>query len=247
MFDLSKYDYCRGFKDSVPIAIGYIPIAMACGIAAVKSGISLPISQMMSLFIYSGAGQATVTNLLKGGETSIVMYALTLLVANCRYLLLSISLSQKLRPETTRLQKILIGILNTDETFGVSMKKSEDISFSYFVGLATLPYFSFAFGNIVGSTATELLPDSLSSAFGIMIFAMFIAIIIPPAKKSVSMCAVLFVSIVMAVVLECVPLIANYLTPGWIIIISSVISALIGAIFFPIKEETFTENITERR
>lgn len=233
----SKNNYFVGLKDGVPIALGYIPIAMACGIATVKSGVSVFISQLMAFFVYSGAGQAAATNLIKGGETAVIMYALTLLVANCRYLLLSMSLAQKLDPKINIFQKSLIGIFNTDETFGVAMKHSGDITASYFFGLATLPYFSFALGNAIGSIATDLLPESLSSAFGIMIFAMFIAIIIPPAKESKSIRAVLFMSLFMTVILEYIPVVTRYLTPGWIIIICSVVTASIGAMLFPIKDD----------
>lgn len=231
-----KNNYFRGLKDSIPIALGYIPIAMACGVATVKSGVSVLISQMMAFFIYSGAGQAAVTNLLKGGETVVLMYALTLLVANCRYLLLSMSLAQKLDPNMSIFQKLLIGIFNTDEIFGVAMKESGDITASYFFGLATFPYFSFALGNAVGSIATDLLPASLSSAFGIMVFAMFIAIIVPSAKESKSNCIILFMSLVMTVILEYIPIITRYLTPGWIIIICSITTASLGAMFFPVKD-----------
>ena len=240
-----KSEYFRGFKDGIPIALGYIPIAMACGIATVQSGVSVFVSQMMAFFIYSGAGQAAVTNLVKGGETAVIMYALTLLVANCRYLLLSMSLAQKLDPTMNVFQKSLIGIFNTDETFGVAMKQPGDITASYFFGLATLPYFSFALGNAIGSIATDMLPASLSSAFGIMIFAMFIAIIVPPARQSKPNRTILFMSLVMTVILECIPVITRHLTPGWIIIICSIVTASIGAILFPVEEsdETPDNNI----
>lgn len=240
----SKNDYIRGFKDGIPVALGYIPIAMACGIATVQSGVSWLISQLMAFFVYSGAGQAATTNLIQGGETAIVMYALTLLVANCRYILLSMSLAQKLDPSINIFQKSIIGIFNTDETFGVAMKQ-KNITLSYFLGLATLPYFAFALGNFLGSIATNLLPDSISSALGIMIYAMFIAIIIPPAKESRSTCMVLIMALIMTVILECIPIVTKYLTPGWIIIICSIVTASIGAILFPVDDKNDEKNNTQ--
>lgn len=239
----TESSFFKGLKDGVPVALGYIPIALACGIATSKVGLSFFLSQFMSMLIYSGAGQAAATNLIRGGETAIIMYALTIFVTNCRYILLSMSLAQKLDPSMNSLQRTLIGIFNTDEVFGVAMKEKGDIKASYFFGLTTLPYIAFAFGNALGSFTTDLLPHSLSSALGIMIYAMFIAIIIPPAKESKPILIVLLMALALSIVLECIPAVTQNLTPGWIIIICAVVTASVCAILFPVESAEEKEEL----
>lgn len=232
-----KNDFIRGLKDGIPVGLGYLPIALACGVATSKAGISPLISQMMSFLIYSGSGQAAVVNLFRGGETVIFMYALTLFVMNCRYLLFSMSLTQKLNPSMSTLERIIVGTFNTDEVFGVVMREKGYISTQYFVGVATLPYICFALGNALGSFTTDLLPDSISSALGIIIHAMFIALIVPPAKESNKVLVVVLIALVMSIILECIPIITRYLSSGWIIIICAIVTASIGAIMFPVEDE----------
>ena len=232
-----KNDFIRGLKDGIPVALGYIPIALACGVATSKAGISPILSQMMSFLIYSGSGQAAVVNLFKGGEKVIFMYALTLFVMNCRYLLLSMSLTQKLNPSMSTIERIIVGTFNTDEVFGVVMREKGYISTKYFLGVATLPYICFSLGNALGSFTTNLLPDSVSSALGIIIHAMFIALIVPPAKESKKVLTVVITALLMSIILECIPVITRYLSSGWIIIICAIVTASVGAIIFPVEEE----------
>ena len=235
--------FMKGLKDGIPVALGYLPISLACGIATSKAGLSFFLSQLMSMLVYSGAGQLAGTNLVKGGETVIFMYALTVFVANCRYILLSMSLAQKIDPSANLLQRALIGAFNTDEVFGVVMKEKGDIKASYFFGVATLPYIAFAVGNALGSFTTDLLPASLSSALGIMVYAMFIAIIIPPARESKPILIVLLVALALSIVLECIPVVKSHLTPGWIIIICAVVTASICAVLFPVESSEEKEEL----
>ena len=233
----TRNDYIRGLKDGLPIGVGYIPISIACGISASSAGIPFFISQLLCMLIYSGSGQATAINLFAGGETSILMYGLTLFVMNCRYMLFSMSLAQRLDPSTGMLHKILVGAFNTDEIFGVAIKEKGDISAKYFLGVATLPYIGFLSGNIMGSLCADLLPASVSSAMGIMLFALFIAIIVPPAKESRNILWVVLIALGLSVILECIPVVTKHLTSGWIIIICAIVTSLICAACFPVKEE----------
>lgn len=240
----TKGEYLRGLKDGIPIGLGYIPVSIACGVAASKAGISALASELMTFLIYSGSGQATVTNLFEGGEVSILMYIITLFVMNCRYMLFSFSLSQRLSPTIKFHEKMLIGILNTDEVFGVAMREKGYINSKYFLGVATIPYISFILGNLTGSFATNLLPGYISSALGIMLYAMFIALIVPSAKSSKPVLWIVLIALSLSLILECIPAVKMCLSAGWIVIICAVVTSLIGAFLFPVedsKEETISE------
>jgi predicted branched-subunit amino acid permease len=189
----------------------------------------------MGTTIYSGSGGFAALNLIEGGEVSIITFALTLLVINCRYLLLSISMAQRLDPGMGFLQRICFGVLNTDEVFAVAVQNPGKLKFPYLLGLATLPYFGWVSGSMVGCLFTNILPKSVNDALGIMLYAMIIAIVVPPTKKSKQVLFIVINSIIMSVLLECNPTITKYISPGWIIIICAMVSATLGAVFFPVQ------------
>lgn len=233
---LKKSNYIRGLKNGIPIGLGYIPTSMACGIAATKAGLGFGLSEIMGSLMYTSSGQAAALNLLNGGETSIIMYVITLFVMNCRYILFSMTIAQKFDNSVGTLQRVGFGLFNTDEVFGMAMKEKGQLSASYLFGLATAPYIGFVLGNTLGACFTNLLPASITSALGIMLYAMFIAIIVPPAKESKPVLIVVLIALILSFVLECIPFIKANLTSGWTIIICAVITSLIGAAAFPVEE-----------
>ena len=229
--------FMKGFKDGIPIGLGYIPASMACGFAAVQSGITAWMAQFMSMAIYTASGQLAALNLFNGGETAALMYALTLLVMNCRYILFSITMAQKFDKSMGTLQRIGFGLLNTDEIFGFAMQQKGELGASYLFGLATVPYLGFVIGNALGSFTGGLLPASISAALGIVVYAMFISVIVPPAKKSKPVLVVVLMALGMSMILECIPVVKNHLSPGWIIIICAMVTSLAGAILFPVEDK----------
>jgi predicted branched-subunit amino acid permease len=54
----------EGIKAGVPIAIGYLPIAIAFGVLAKSSGVPSFIAMLMSLLVFAGASQFVAINLL---------------------------------------------------------------------------------------------------------------------------------------------------------------------------------------
>lgn len=229
--------YKEGFKDGIPIGLGYVPVSMACGIMACKAGLGFGLAQIMSLLLYTASGQAAALNLLNNGETAIIMYALTMFVMNFRYVIFSMSIAQRFDRSMNTLERVLFGLLNTDEIFGVAMKEKGDLKAPYLFGLATVPYLCFVIGSAVGCLSTELLPAAVSSALGIIIYAMFIAIIVPPAKESRPVLMVVLMALAASFIMECIPLVKAHLTAGWIVIICAVLTAAIGALIFPVEEE----------
>lgn len=230
-------EFKRGLKGGISISLGYFPIAFALGVAATKSGFSMWISELFSALLFTASGESAFLNLIKGGETAIFTYALTIFVINCRYILLSLSLSQRLDPKMNVFERMLFGFFNTDEIFAIAVKEPGKIKAPYLFGMATFPYLSWVVGSAIGWSFTDLMPASVSSAMGILLYAMFICIIVPPAKTSVPIMSVVGISIVLSLILECIPVIRLSLSSGWIMIICAVIASLVGAIFFPVKDE----------
>lgn len=231
-----KKEFLRGLKDGYPIGLGYIPVSMAVGIGGIKCGMPFNLLEILSMLIYSGTGQLTAQNLYAAGETAVLMYAITLFIINCRYILFSISMAQKFGKSMGTLQRIIYGFFNTDEIYAIAMKQRGDLEAPYLFGLATIPYIGFLVGNTLGAVFTNLLPPSISSALNIMLYAMLIAMIVPPAKRSKPMFIVTLIALALSYVMECTGVKA-YIQPGLIIVICAVVTALIGAVLFPVEED----------
>ena len=179
----------------------------------------------------TSAGQVAGIGIIAAGGGYAEM-ALAQLIINMRYALMSLSLSQKLNKKYTLPHRIVSAFGITDEIFAVAAGKPCEVSSRYMYGLITLPYIFWAGGTAAGAFLGEILPDFVKSALGIAIYGMFIAIVIPPAKKSRG---ILFTA-VLAALLSCaiyyIPIFAG-ISSGISVIICTVIAASLGAVLFP--------------
>ena len=161
---------------------------------------------------------------------------LTVLLINIRYALMSISLSQKLEEGIPFWQKLIMGYGVTDEVYAMAITETRKTTFKYMMGLALLPFLGWVIGTTLGVFAGDVLPKDLIDAMGIGLYAMFIAIIIPDAKRNYKILIIILIAVAISCALYYIPVI-NQIGLGFKIIIATVIPSLIGAIFFPIKKE----------
>lgn len=231
----SKYTFRNGVSDSIPIGLGYLSVSFGFGIAAATGGMSPLVALIISLTNMTSAGQvAGVGVILAAG--SLLEMALTQLTINLRYSLMSISLSQKLDSSFSFIHRAICGFGMTDEIFAVASSKKGSICPKYMYGLIILPYISWSLGTVLGAVAGSLLPDSLKNALGIAIFGMFIAIVLPDAKKSFGVALASLISAAISCALYYIPVFSS-IGSGFSIIICSVIASAIVAILCPIKDE----------
>jgi predicted branched-subunit amino acid permease len=227
----------KGFNDGIPIGLGYVPLGVGIGIGAINAGMHPGIFELMTAIVYSGTAQVAIMSLFQSGETLLLTYLIAFFVINCRYILLSISMSQKLDPKMSTLSKMVFAPFNTDEVFAVVMQQPGFLQAPYLFGIVIPPYLSMLFGTALGLIFTNFLPASVSSAFGIMLYAMLLALIIPPMRKSKPIIIIVLLAAGINILLECNPFIRQFLSPGWIMIICAIIVAFLGAIFFPVNDE----------
>ena len=71
---------------------------------------------------------------------------------------------------------------------------------------------------------------------GIALYCMFIAIIVPPAKKEKAVLLVIVLSIAITCMLQYLP-VFSFISEGFRVIIATIIVAALGAWVSPIKEE----------
>ncbi len=226
--------YAKGFKDGIPIGLGYLSVSVAFGMMAVNMGLPVWTAVLISMTNLTSAGQFAGIGLISVGASCLEM-ALTQLVINLRYALMSLSLSQKADQSINLLHRLLISFGITDEIFAVASGQPCEIGRRYMYGLITTPYFGWAIGTFIGAAASTILPATIRSALGIAIYGMFIAIIIPPAKQHRPVLKVLLISVAISFILRYTPLL-NHLSGGFIIILCAIIASALGAKLFPLKE-----------
>ncbi len=224
-------DFSYGLKQGIPIALGYIPVSFTFGLMAVSGGIPGWIAILISLTNLTSAGQFAGTSLIISGK-SLLEITLTTFVINIRYILMSLSLSQRIAPETSLLERCIMSFGITDETFAVASLERRDISFAYMLGLIFCPYLGWALGTAMGSAICSVLPAGIQNSMGIALYAMFIALIVPSSKKSGANMIIALVAIAISSLFTWAPFLKQ-ISAGWSIIIATIAACFIGAILFP--------------
>lgn len=230
----SPYRYRHGLRDGLPIGLGYLSVSFGFGITAVGEGLHLLEAVLISMTNLTSAGQVAGVAVMVGGGTLLEMI-LTQLVINLRYSLMGITLTQRLDGGCTTPKRLLMSFGLTDEIFAVAVSKPCGVSPSYFYGLMTLPYLGWAGGTLLGAVAGQLLPEQIRLAMGIMIYAMFIAIIIPPAKKDTAVLLTVLLAAGFSCAVFFLPFL-QWISDGFAIIICAVLAAAVMAAVHPISD-----------
>ncbi len=234
-----KSEYLYGIKRGLPIAIGYIPVAFTFGLMAVSGGLPVWVAVLISLTNLTSAGQFAGTNLILA-QAGTVEIGITVFIINIRYMLMSLSLSQRLKPGVSILKRMIFGFGITDETFVVASMESGALSYSFMLGLITLPIAGWTVGTAAGALICSALPKALSLSLGIALYGMFIAIIIPAAKHSRAVFIMIALSVLIVCLLRYIPAF-SFISSGFRIITAAVLAAAVGAVIFPVKEEKADE------
>ncbi len=224
-------EYLKGFKDGFPIGLGYLSVSFAFGIMAVAKGLPPVAAILISMTCLTSAGQVAGVESIAalGGFAEI---AAAQLIINLRYSLMSLSLSQKLCKKYGMLHRLVTSFGITDEVFAVASARAGEVTPPYMYGLITLPYIMWASGTALGALLGNILPEIVKSALGIAIYGMFIAIVIPQAKRFRGVLAVSLIAAALSCVIRFVPIFSG-ITSGFSVIICTVIAAAAGALLFP--------------
>lgn len=228
-------DFKYGLKRGLPIALGYVPVSFTFGLMAVSGGIPVWMTIFISLSNLTSAGQFAGTNLIIIGA-SYLEITLTTFIINIRYMLMSLSLTQRLDKSMSLSKRLLVGYGVTDEIFTVASMEQGTLTFPYLLGLIIGPVLGWTTGTALGAVICAALPESLSSAMGIALYGMFIAIVLPVAKKSKSVTIIVAISVAVVCILRYTPFF-QMVSSGFRVIIATIIGAGVGAILFPIEDE----------
>lgn len=241
-------EFVRGIKRGFPICLGYIPVSFTFGLIAVKMGFTPAQATLISLTNMASAGQFAGIRLIEGGAPYIELI-ITTFVINLRYFLMSLSLSQKVNPEMPFYKRAIMAYCITDEVFALASMEPEDVSFPFFGGLMLTPILGWTSGTLLGAIASNLLSPMLQGCMGIALYCMFIAIIIPPARKSRKVA----LAVVVAAALSCIfkyvagiNMLSKVGGGGWAIITAAILGAAICASIKEVKRRRKAALAAER-
>ena len=229
----NKAWYLRGLRDGLPIMLGYAAVGFTLGIAARNAGLSAFQAGLASLLNNASAGEKAGFTVIEHNEGYIAM-AIMMLIINARYLLMSCALSQKLSPETGLVPRLIIGFEVTDEIFGAQMSVPGMINPCYTYGVITMALPGWSLGTYFGVLMGNALPANVVSALSVGLYGMFLAIFIPPAKKERGVLIAVIMAALCSLLFEYV---LTFVSGGFAVIISALVSAAVCAALFPVAEE----------
>ena len=223
--------YTKGLRDGVPIAAGYFAVSLALGIAARNVGFSALQATAMSGLFHASAGEYVAIT-LAGAGAAYIEACMMELVANIRYLLLSFSLSQKLKTGTPLKHRLVLAYFLTDEIFGLSIRVPGFLNPFYSYGMITVASPAWILGSLFGVVLGNVLSARIVSALGISLFGMFLAIIIPPAKKDAVLLFFVTLAMLFSGLFSYLPL-TSRIAPGLRTLLLTVGLSLAAALLFP--------------
>ena len=230
---MKKNSFKNGILDGLPICFGYLTVSFTFGIFAVASELSVLETILISLTNLTSAGQLAAVPIIAGGGLLLEL-ALSQLIINLRYALMSLTLSQRFGRDVKMYDRFLIAFANTDEIFAVSSSKPYLVSRRYMYGLILTPFLGWGLGTALGAILGDVLPQDIVSALQLAIYGMFVAIVIPAVKKEKATALCVIIALALSCLFYFVPLL-NTIPSGFTIIICAVIASVIMAIIKPIK------------
>ena len=227
--------FLYGAKMGIPIGLGYFAVSLSLGIAAKNAGLTGIQAAITSLLLNASAGEYAAFTLI-ALDASYFEIAVMEFIANARYLLMSCVLSTKLSPETKLRHKLLMAIAVTDEMFGVTVAQKDKISPVFYFGMMAVAMPGWCSGTYLGVLLGNILPSSVVSALSVSLYGMFLAIIIPNAKRDKIVLWLIIISFVLSFLASVVPIMAT-ISEGTRTIILTVVISAVAALLFPIKDE----------
>ena len=228
-------EYRTGVSRGLPVGMGYFSVSFGFGAMAVAQGVSAANATLISASNLTSAGQFAGLTLIVAAATLWEM-VLTMLVINSRYSLMSLALSQRMGERIGLLPRLLIAFFNTDEIFALAMAREVPLTVPFLLGLGTLPIVGWTTGTLSGALAGSVLPENIRAALGVMLYGMFVAIVVPPAKKERNILVAVILALVLSSLFAWVPVLQK-ISAGISIVICTVAAAALCAWLFPVKEE----------
>ncbi|MFN3993050.1 MAG: AzlC family ABC transporter permease [Tabrizicola flagellatus] len=179
----TKPTFLAGLAASLPIVLGYFPIAFSFGVAATRAGFTATEAFALSLLIYAGASQFLALALLSSAAPVLVT-AFTLIAMNLRHVLYGPALMREAGEGASTRHAWAWAFGLTDEVFGQALgalARGQRFSEAWMSGLGIGAYAAWVGGTVVGALAGGGALDgwpALSAGLGFMLPALFLALLL---------------------------------------------------------------------
>ena len=200
--------YTAGVRRGLPVGVGYFSVSFGFGAMAAAQGIRALDATLISLTNLTSAGQFAGLTLMVAGAT-LWEVILTQIVINSRYALMSLALSQRMGNRIGILPRFVIAFFNTDEIFALAMAETHPLTVSFLMGLGLTPILGWTAGTLCGALAGSVLPLGIRTALGVMLYGMFVAIVVPPAKADKGVLAAVAAALILSCLFKWLPLLRN--------------------------------------
>ena len=118
----------------------------------------------------------------------------------------------------------------------MAIAEPEEVSPWYYFGMMSIAIPGWSLGTFLGTTVGNILPANVVSALSVGLYGMFLAVIIPAARKSKLILGVVVASMAASFLLESLPVFAGIASGTKLILLTVVLSAG-AALLFPVKDE----------
>ena len=236
----NRSELVKGIRDGVPIGLGYFAVAFSLGITAKSIGLRPITCMITSILCHASAGEYAVYTVI-GENAAYIEMAVMVLVANARYLLMSAAMSQRMDSSLSFLHRLVMGFGITDELFGISIARPGTLNPNYMYGGMLISIPMWAAGSAIGCFSGGVLPDRIVSALSVALFGMFLAIIIPPARKNRLIGAIIAVCFALSFIFSKLSALSG-ISGGTKTIILTVVISAIASILFPVADEDDRED-----
>ena len=231
--------YRTGVRRGVPVGVGYFSVSFGFGAMAAAQGIKALDATLISASNLTSAGQFAGLTLILA-SAGLWEMILTQLVINSRYALMSLALSQRMGSRIGFWPRLAIAFFNTDEIFALAMAEKQPLTVPFLLGLGLTPFIGWTGGTLLGALAGSVLPMAVRVALGVMLYGMFIAIVVPPARQEKPVLAAVILALVLSCLFTWVPGLKD-VSAGISIVICTVVAAAVCAWLFPIPDEEVAE------
>jgi len=227
--------FVQGCRDGIPIGLGYLAVSFSFGIKALLEHLTVGQAVLISALNLTSAGQFAALSVIATAGSYLEL-ALSQLIINLRYCLMSTSLSQKVDPNAPFFHRFIMSFGVTDEIFALSSAVKGPLSPFYTYGQMAVAIPGWTLGTLLGAIAGNILPARVLVALSVALYCMFIAIIVPPAKKSKTLTWVIVLSMAISAGFSFAPYLKD-ISAGMRVIILTVAISAAAAVLRPVKEE----------
>lgn len=173
----SRGGMARGFRQTIPFAVGAIAFGAAFGMLAGHSGISDIVALAMSVFIYSGTAQILGLELWNAQASMLAIWGGTVLVS-IRYILLGMTMRDWFRGMPAAIVYPAL-FLTADQSWALTHAEMRQghCDPGFFLGSNVALFAGWTSGTIAGSLAGNAIPDPGSFGLDFAATAAFIGIL----------------------------------------------------------------------